>query len=101
MGISGYRVPRDIPVNPAWYINQRLLNFNQNFGSDADYIFFARSVYKQNHLHSSVNFAMHKIKPGTLTAGTIKSNFKRTIEKFVKRDNAFSLMSSIKGKPAY
>ena len=39
---------------------------------------------------------MHKIKPGTLTAGTVKSNFKETIERF-----AFSFMNSVKGTPAY
>ena len=44
---------------------------------------------------------MHKIKPGTLTAGTVKSNFKGTIKWFVARDNGFSLMSSVKGTPAY
>ena len=59
------------------------------------------SVYEQNHLRSSINFAMHKIKPGTLTAGTVKSNFKGTIERFVAKDNAFSFMNSVKGTPAY
>ena len=44
---------------------------------------------------------MHKIKPGTLTAGTVKSNFKETFERFVARDNAFSFMNSVKGTPAY
>ena len=44
---------------------------------------------------------MHKIKPGTLTAGTVKSNFKGTRERFVAKDNAFSFMSSVKGTPAY
>ena len=44
---------------------------------------------------------MQKIKPGTLTAGTVKSNFKGTIERFVAKDNAFSFMSSVKGTPAY
>ena len=50
------------------YFNQRLLNFNQYFASDADNIFFARSVYGQRHLRSAINFAMHKIKPGKLAA---------------------------------
>ena len=63
--------------------------------------FFARSVYEQQHLRSSIEFAMHKIKPGTLTARTVKSNFKGTIERFVARDNAFSFMSSVKGTRAY
>ena len=100
-GKFGYKAPRDIPISPAQYFNQRLLNFNQYFASDADYIFFARLVHEQHHLLSSINFAMQKIKPGTLTAGTVKSSFKGTIEKFVAKDNAFSFMSSVKGTPAY
>ena len=48
-----------------------------------------------------MNFAMLKIKLGTLTAGTVKSCFKRKIESFVVRDNAFSFMSSVKGALAY
>ena len=43
-------------------------------------------------MRSSINFAMHKIKPGTLTAQTLTSNFK---------GNAFPLMSSVKGVPTY
>ena len=92
----GYNVPQDIPVCPARYFNQTLLNFNQYFASDADYIFFARSVYEQDHLRSSINFAMHKTKPGTLSPGTANSNFKGTIKSLVPSDNEFSLISSVK-----
>ena len=86
-------------ICPAQYFNQRLLNFNMHFASDADYIFFARSAHEQYHPRSSIYFAMHKTKLGTLTPETVKSNFKGTIEKFVARDNAFSFMSSVKGPP--
>ena len=44
---------------------------------------------------------MHKIKSGTLTAGSVKSNFKESVERFVASDNTFSFMSSVKGTPAY
>ena len=44
---------------------------------------------------------MHKIIPGTPTAGVVKSNFKETIESFVAIDNAFSFMTSVKGTPPY
>ena len=44
---------------------------------------------------------MHKIKPGTLNAGTVKTNFKGTFERLVASDNAFSFMISVKGKPVY
>ena len=74
-GKFGYNFPRDIPITPAGYFNQRLLNFNQYFASDADYIFFARSMYEKHYLRSSINFAMHKIKPSALKAGMVKNNF--------------------------
>ena len=58
-------------------------------------------MYEQYHLRSSINFAIHKTNPGKITAGTIKNNFKGTIEMFVATDNVFSFMSSVKGTPAY
>ena len=94
-------MPRDIPISSARYFNQRLLNFNQHFASDADYLFFARFVYEQHHLRSSINFAMHKLKPGTLTSGTVKNNFKEPIKRVIASDNTFSFMSSVKGTPVY
>ena len=94
-------MPQDILISLARYFNQRLLNFNQYFPSDAGYIFFVRSVFEQHHLRLSINYTMHKIKAGTLTTGTIKNNFKGIIERFVASDNAFSLMSSVKGTSAY
>ena len=39
-------------------------------------------------------------KPGTLTAGMVKNNFKGTIERFVSSDDAFSFMISVKATPA-
>ena len=39
---------------------------------------------------------MHKIKQGTLTAGTGKYDFKGTIERFVASGIAFLFMSSVK-----
>ena len=56
-GKFGYNFHRDIPICPAKYFNQRLLNFNQYFASDAD-ILFARSVYEQHHSRSSTSFAV-------------------------------------------
>ena len=38
---------------------------------------------------------MHKIKPGTLTVGSVKSNFKETIERFLASENAFYFMSLV------
>ena len=38
-GKFGYKALQHIPISPARYFNQWLLNFNQYFASDADYIF--------------------------------------------------------------
>ena len=70
-------------------IFQRLLNFNQHFASDAAYIILTRFIYEQQHLPSSINFALHKNKPGMLTTGTVECNFKGSFESFVARDKAF------------
>ena len=74
------------------------MNFNQYFMYHVDHIFFARSVYEQHHLCLSINFAMLKVKPCTITAGIIEKNFKGTIGRFAPSDNAFSFMSSVKQK---
>ena len=44
---------------------------------------------------------MHKIKPGQLTSGKIKHNYKGRIDRFVGSDNTFSFISSVKGAPPY
>ena len=100
-GKLGYNPPQTIPISPAQHFNQRLLNLNQYFAPDADYILSTRSVYGQHHPRSSINFAMHKIEPGTLLAGTVKNNLKGIIERFVASDNAFSFISSVKGTSGY
>ena len=70
-GRLGYNTPGDVPISPAQYFNQRPLNF-QYFASDADYIFFARSLFERHQLRSSINFTMDKNKPSTITAGMVK-----------------------------
>ena len=57
-------------------------------------------MYEQYHLRSSINFAKH-IKPGTITAGMVKNDLKGTTKRCVASGNAFSVMSSVKGTPAY
>ena len=44
---------------------------------------------------------MVKIKPGTLSVGTAENKFEGISERFLASDKAFSLISSVKGTPAY
>ena len=88
-GKTGYNTSPDIAISPGWYFNQRLLNFNKYFASDANYLFFTKSVYEQYRSRPSIKFAMYKIKPGTLTARAAKKNFKKRNERFVAYDCIF------------
>ena len=63
--------------------------------------YFLATVYEKHHIKSLINFVMHKIKPAILTTGTVKNNFKGTIERFVASDYAFSYMGLVRGTPAY
>ena len=94
----GYSVLWGIPVSTVWYLNKRLLNFHQTFASDSVSIFFARFVFGQDHQHSSEN---HGINAGQLTVGTIKQNYRGTVDRFVAIDNVLSFMSSVKWTQAY
>ena len=96
-----YNAPRDIPVSPVCYFSKWLLNFSQYFPSDADYIYILPGLCMSNITCSSIKFAMHKIKPGTLAARTVKNDLKGTVQRFAASDSAFSFMSSVRGTPAY
>ena len=97
-GKFGYNAPRDIPLSPDRYFNKRLLNFNHYFVPDVDYVFSARSVHGQHHIHSSINFAMHKIES---RQECLKIILKKQLKSLFASDNVFSFMSSVKGAPAY
>lgn len=75
--------------------------FNQYIALDADFIFFARYMYEQHHLSSSINFAMQKIMPDTVTALTVKKYFKGSVVNFVRNDNAFPFISLVKETTLY
>ena len=100
-GKFGYKVQRSINLTPNKYFNQRLLNYKQRFASEADYIFCAHSVYQQMNMTSRINIAMQKVKTNKLTAGMLSQNFNDTLKSFVANDEAYSFMSTIKGKSSY
>ena len=55
----GYNALQGFPISPIWFFNQKLLKANQYFAVDANYMYFARFVYKQYHLPLSINFAIY------------------------------------------
>ena len=55
--------------------------------------------YEQYDLRSSIDFAIHKIRPGTLIAGIGKSILKGQLKSLLQAAMHFHL--SVKGTPAY
>lgn len=100
-GKFGGNAPRDMPGSSAHYFNQRLLECNQYFESDADFIFFARSVYEQDHSRLSINFAIHKIKPVTLKQEQLKIISREQLKSLLEVIIYFLFMSSVKETPEY
>ena len=86
---------------PSKCLNQRLLHYTEKFPSDNDYIFFAHTVLQKVQLSSQINIAMKKVLSNDLTAGMLSKNFKQTVQEFIAKEKAFSLMSPVKGTPAY
>ena len=80
-GKFGYKVKREVPLSPVKYFNQGLLNFRQSFASDADYIFFTRSIAEQHHLRSSINILLLKVQGRQLTAGSVRQNYKESVKR--------------------
>ena len=97
----GYKVMRKFHLTPKKYFNQRLLHHSQQFASDTDYIFFANAVMQKIQLNDQINIAMKKIASDSLNPGKLSKHFKATIQQLIAQDKAYSIMSSIKGTPAY
>ena len=44
---------------------------------------------------------MHNVKSNNLTADMLTQNLKETVDQFITSDEAFGIINSIKGTPAY
>ena len=58
------------------------------------------TVLQKVQLSSQIKIAMEKVLANDLTAGMLSKNFKKRVQEFIAKDEAFSFMSSIKGTPA-
>ena len=84
-GKFGYNLTQDIPINPSILIKDCSTSTSTLHQMGIIY-FSTRPVHGQHHLRSSMNFAIHKNKRGTLTTGTFQNNLKGTTERFVASD---------------
>lgn len=81
------------------YFNQKLLNYNQKFVPDPDYIFLLQDLFMKNTfcVLQSILPCMkyNQVKPLQEQLREI------TIKKLITSDNAFLFVSKVKETPAY
>ena len=90
---------RPVKLDMARYINQRLLNYSQQFANNSDYIFWAQAVLQQKYFHEKISLALRK-KRGNFTAGMF-SNYTKSVQDLIHSHNGYLFMSQIRGTPAY
>ena len=83
---------RPKPITPAKYFPQRILNKNNAFAKDHDYVFMAQAYLERYALERQIDMAMLQ--------GTLDATDENEI-KMVPSDDKFSIFQSIPGTPAY
>ena len=83
---------RPKPITPAKYFPQRILNKNNVFAKDHDYIFMAQAYMERYALERQIDMSMLNVTMDTTDDNNIK---------VVPSDDKFSIFQSIPGTPAY
>ena len=79
-------------ISPAKYFPQRILNQNNIFAKDPDYVFMAQMFVERYALEKQINMSL-------LHGTMVKTDDGR--DKMVPSDDKFSVFQSIPGTPAY
>ena len=84
--------PREKKLTPAKFYAQRIMNENNMYAKDIDYVFMAQQHVEMDALEKQINMSMsHGSLEVTESDGT----------KLVPSNDAFSIFQSIPGTPAY
>ena len=83
---------RPKPITPAKYFPQRILNVNNAFAKDHDYIFMAQAYMERYALERQIDMS--------LLHGTLEKTEDDQV-KMVSSDDKFAIFQSIPGTPAY
>ena len=83
---------RPKPINPAKYFPQRIINKNNAFAKDHDYIFMAQAYMERYALERQIDMS--------LLHGTLETTEDNQV-KMVPSDGKFDIFQSIPGTPAY
>ena len=89
-GKFGFHYDRKLKLSPINYFSQRILNRNQKFAQDPDYLFIAQQFVERHLLEKQIDLAMRK--------GILEQT---GAPKMVLNSNVYDLFKTIPGSPSY
>lgn len=90
-GKYGLNHPREFPLSPVQYFNQRLLNEDERFSKDAFYVFMASSFVERHSLERQIDISGVKGKGVSVGDGQFQ----------VHLTDMFDVFKKVKGTPKY
>lgn len=103
-GRFSFDEPRDKRLTLARYFNNRLMNADNRFAKDTNYIFFSQYMSELNQVIEKTQISIRKTvtqfgKGKNVNADMIRNP--EILSKLLKNDEAFRFMQPIRGTPAY
>lgn len=103
-GRFSFDEPRDKRLTLARYFNNRLMNADNRFAKDTNYIFFSQYMSELNQVIEKTQISIRKTVTQIGKGKNVNADMIRNPEilsKLLKNDEAFRFMQPIRGTPAY
>ena len=98
LGRNTFDEPRHSRITLARYFNNRLMNKDNRFARDSDYIFYSQYVSELNQVLDKTQISLRKSRSNEKEANIQNTD---TLRKLLHSDEAYRFMQPIRGTPAY
>ncbi|KAK6165196.1 hypothetical protein SNE40_023581 [Patella caerulea] len=100
-GLNTFADNRDERITLGRYLHCRLMNVDNRFAKNTDYIFYAQYLYELSQVVSSVSIALRKTKSGgnRITADMLTNE--EPLKNILKCDDGYRFLKSVRGSPSY
>ena len=97
-GRNTFDEPRHSRITLARYFNNRLMNRDNRFARDSDYIFYSQYVSELNQVLDKTQISLRKSRSNEKETNIQNTD---TLRKLLHSDEAYRFMQPIRGTPAY
>ncbi|KAK6168683.1 hypothetical protein SNE40_019873 [Patella caerulea] len=103
-GTASYHDNHEERITLSRYLNCRLMNADNRFAKNTDYIFYAQYISELSQIVSNVSIALRKGKAGLNNLNKITSDMLTTeepLKNIFRNDEGYKFMTPIRGTPPY